>query len=270
MRSLACGASALIQSNEIIIYFATTDSFADQFYARLEAALSVRDRDRASSFIFERDRRLFVLAHALLDRAISLTLGHDAWRIRTGSRGKPELVDQQCKLNFSLSHSGKLAVCAIASKHKVGIDAEILNRAVACEGVASDCFGESEQKQLRACDPAKTTDLFFRLWTLKEATLKALGTGLLESPKDVQFKLDPILPSFSPHFGEEPRWWHYVEFVPIANHRVALAVRRPPDSSISVTLTPMSFTTQDFTEQCTPPHAPSPRGAVHVGGVPSL
>ncbi len=80
--------------------------------------------------------------------------------------GKPLLVDGSC--HFSLSHSGPWVVCATADS-PVGVDVELPR----CSAAVAQRFFHPEEVAL-ADDP----DQLCRLWTAKEAFVKALGVGI--------------------------------------------------------------------------------------------
>jgi phosphopantetheinyl transferase len=74
-----------------------------------------------------------------------------AIELRYGERGKPALADPDARLRFNLSHSGELALVAVAAGREVGIDVQ----------------------RTRARPAA-----FYLAWTQREAIAKCLGTGL--------------------------------------------------------------------------------------------
>lgn len=84
----------------------------------------------------------------------------------TNPWGKPQLEGRE-NLHLSLSHSGHWAVCAL-SDHPVGIDVE----APRCTPAVARRFFRPDE--LTSEDPVFLT----RLWTAKEAFVKALGRGL--------------------------------------------------------------------------------------------
>ena len=89
--------------------------------------------------------------------------------------GKP-VLSAHPDIHFSLSHSGKLTVCAV-SEQTVGADVEAWQQ---MEGqIAEICFTAVELKWLKA--QQKADQAFMRLWTRKESYLKMLGTGLSQS-----------------------------------------------------------------------------------------
>jgi len=80
-----------------------------------------------------------------------LGLAADELRFETGRYGKPRLADPRGELAFNLSHSGSLALVAVA-RREVGVDVE----------------------RIRAKRPLD----FYRRWADREARVKCLGTGL--------------------------------------------------------------------------------------------
>ncbi len=93
-----------------------------------------------------------------------------------GARGKPHLAGTQ-SLTFNLSHADDLALYAIASGREVGIDLESTARDVDIDGVARTAFSTVECECLAALAPGLRRAAFFRLWTRKEAYVKARGDG---------------------------------------------------------------------------------------------
>lgn len=74
---------------------------------------------------------------------------------------------------FNISHSHNLVVCAL-SDCPVGIDTEMIKDYK--EGLAKRVCSESEYNFLLESQQDKTD--FFKLWTLKESYVKAIGKGL--------------------------------------------------------------------------------------------
>lgn len=90
-----------------------------------------------------------------------------------GRWGKPYLTGGPF---FSLSHSGEYAACAI-SEEEVGLDVQRM-RKIPYDRLAQRFFPEREWKALLACEEAGRDELFYRLWTRKEAYGKFTGEGL--------------------------------------------------------------------------------------------
>ncbi|MGN1234728.1 MAG: 4'-phosphopantetheinyl transferase family protein [Christensenellaceae bacterium] len=171
--------------------FATTlyvgDARALEDPGCFESALSCISEERrakAESYRFASDQRLSVAASLLWRRAL-IDHGIDPLsEITYCEKGKPVLKSGAVCLN--LSHSNNLAVAAISSA-SVGVDIERV-RPVSSR-VAERFFAEEELSCLNALSDQERTDLFFRLWTLKEAFLKECGKGLSLPLSSVAFDL---------------------------------------------------------------------------------
>ena len=132
----------------------------------------------------EEDRRRTLLAGVLLRYALeNAGLSYNDLEFAATKEGKPYLASHQ-DVSFSLSHSGKYAVCMIADQN-VGVDVESRKRKLLVEGnqekilsVASKSFSEAEYERLVSVSGEEQIESFLRLWTRKEAVSKAVGKGL--------------------------------------------------------------------------------------------
>lgn len=134
-------------------------------------------------------------AHALFAQLCHAS-GITDTTLRYGKMGKPSLAAYP-DCFFNLSHCDGLAVCLFSEK-ECGVDAETI-RPVRMR-VAERVFTESE---LAALETAQNPDLFFtRLWTLKEAFVKTVGTGISYPMKQIEFSImkDTVLSSH-PEYG---------------------------------------------------------------------
>lgn len=99
--------------------------------------------------------------------------------IRT-ERGKPCFADKDLP-QFSLSHSGDLAVCGIDDLLPVGVDVQRIETRIDTEGVSRRFFHPKEQELLQSLsDKASLRETFFRIFSAKEAHTKRTGRGLSE------------------------------------------------------------------------------------------
>ncbi|MBO4907006.1 MAG: 4'-phosphopantetheinyl transferase superfamily protein [Bacteroidaceae bacterium] len=93
--------------------------------------------------------------------------------------GKPMFMNTQ-DLCFNLSHSGTMVAAAIVKTDNlsmsVGIDIQKMSKWR--EGVARRVFSSEDIQQLLHCDDESRDQMFTRLWTIYEARVKALGTGI--------------------------------------------------------------------------------------------
>ena len=106
---------------------------------------------------------------------------------RYGAHGKPQLAGSP--LHFNISHSGALALIALAHV-EVGVDVE-LPRPRRTDAIARRFYAPGEVERLFAIeDAAARADAFFRLWTCKEAFLKVTGEGLSRSTRSYEIAPD--------------------------------------------------------------------------------
>ena len=109
-------------------------------------------------------------AGILLQKALP---GADLTQIRFGENGKPYLPGSSTQ--FNLSHAGDWALCAVGGV-RLGCDIEQMK---SCHmSVAHRFFCAEETRMLEEAQGEAEQDLFFRLWTIKESYLKAVGEGL--------------------------------------------------------------------------------------------
>jgi 4'-phosphopantetheinyl transferase len=166
----------------IRVFYRRTSDVSAAAIGTMLALLSDDERSRYDALGFAADKRDYVTAHALLRLTLGACLQMSPDRLRFGAddRGKPMLLLPAGKRapSFSLSHARGLVTCAIASEGVVGVDAEPIDASFDTAVLARRFFAADEAETLDACSHDERTTRFFKLWTLKEALLKALGTGL--------------------------------------------------------------------------------------------
>ncbi|MEH0555548.1 4'-phosphopantetheinyl transferase family protein [Streptomyces sp. B21-101] len=97
-----------------------------------------------------------------------------------GPHGKVrlDLPDAPVPYDFSVTHSGAVVGVAVSSDGSVGLDVEDGEAPVDVDGAARTALSGTELTALYALPPAERRLAFLRVWTRKEAVLKALGVGL--------------------------------------------------------------------------------------------
>jgi 4'-phosphopantetheinyl transferase len=224
----------MLARDEIPVWWLATEPLQPAEWLRWLDLLDDDERGRAGRFWLERDRRDFVAAHALLRRMLTrhLDLPSKDWRFATGPFGKP-VVAPQIKLgdvDFSLAHTNGLVAAAMSMGGKIGLDTEEIDPAKADLANAETYFAPAEVELLLSVPSAERSHCFFQLWTLKEAFLKAIGTGLGTPLGSFAFSFDPIRISFASGAAFDPEDWHFA-VVPVgARHILSVAMARPAAS----------------------------------------
>lgn len=118
----------------------------------------------------EKSRKQSMGVGLLLQKVLALYHMQDS-QVYVGEHGKP-MIDG---LEFSLSHSGNLVICAV-SNQPIGCDIEKLREAP--KGVAERYFSASEQVFVDSIAGEEHKRAFFQIWTMKESYVKMTGEGL--------------------------------------------------------------------------------------------
>ena len=100
--------------------------------------------------------------------------------------GKPFLPDFP-NLHFNITHTDHLAVLAIDT-HLVGVDIEKVS--VARMAIANRFFSDSEKEILNNCPDDQRDLLFYKLWTIRESFVKAIGIGIFGTMGDFSPELN--------------------------------------------------------------------------------
>jgi 4'-phosphopantetheinyl transferase len=161
--------------------------------AVLVASLTPAERARAARFRGPDVARRFSAARGWLRLVLgaALTTAPAEVRLSPDGAGKPRVVPTG-RLRFNLSHAGDLALIAVA-EHEVGVDVEHVDSGPGgLEAVALAC-SPAEAAALDGLPPPERPGAFLRLWTAKEAYLKATGVGLATSP--ATFEVGPADPA---------------------------------------------------------------------------
>jgi 4'-phosphopantetheinyl transferase len=126
-------------------------------------------QQRAARFLRERDRLHYLASHCALRQA----LGNQGPWVH-GAHGKPALAAPPP--HFNLSRRDGVAAVALSMTHEVGVDIETLRAIDDARELAALHFTPRE------CESVIDDVSFLRVWTRKEACMKATGLGLSLAP----------------------------------------------------------------------------------------
>jgi 4'-phosphopantetheinyl transferase len=197
------------------------------------ALLSPDEHQRMARFVFDRDRRAFLMTRALVRTTLSryANVKPADWQFINNAHGRPELLDRAAgvpDLRFNISHTNGLIACAVTIGREVGVDVEHIGRLLSHD-IAGRHFAPAEVNDLRRLPEDEQQRVFYDYWTLKESYIKARGFGLAMPLGDFAFKLNPPHPptiAFEPALEDDPSTWQFLQEWPTPQHRLALAVRR--------------------------------------------
>lgn len=220
------------------IWTMRVDRIDESAAERWRSVLDAMEQERASRFVFSRHRVVYIAAHALMRTVLSQVLPGEhpaSWHLVEGEHGKPVawLGNRPAPLSFNLSHTdGIVGLATVASPgHAVGFDLEKLDRKVTLD-VASRYFRQEEVAWLNGLPPADQPRGFLRLWTLKEAFIKATGEGLARDLASFWFTPGPPRVHFTAVPGERSEDWQFEQRVIDGQFVAATGLRRPADTQV--------------------------------------
>ena len=155
---------------------------------RMRRILISDEIERAARFRVEGAAQRFVVARAVLRSVLGRFTGIDPAAVvfAYGEHGKPHLAAGGPR--FNASDSGDFVVVALASA-ELGVDLEVLRPLARGDRLARRICTERELEAFETISEAERDAAFLRLWTCKEAALKAVGAGLSGGVKNVEVDL---------------------------------------------------------------------------------
>ena len=164
--------------------------------ARAVLLLDDSEKARCHRFLSVRARREYVLCRAALRVSLAERLGCDCRQLSFGylEHGKPfaKVAGRSVDTAFNVSHSGRHGLVALAGTGCLGVDVEERVTRRDLEGIGSLVYGPEERRLLGTAAGREKVQLFYRLWSLKEALIKALGTGFSCNPSGFEIP-EPVL-----------------------------------------------------------------------------
>ncbi|MFI1399289.1 4'-phosphopantetheinyl transferase family protein [Streptomyces sp. NPDC020681] len=190
--------------------------------------LTAEERYRLERRLTPGARRRYLGARLLSRYALSARTGRapDRWRFRSGEFGRPEPVPDEDGVRFNISHTEGLIACVVTRGRGCGVDVSPTPSTAELADQLRRVLAPAERAELAAVAPGARPALVSELWVLKEAYLKALGTGLSRGLGGFSFApraadriavRDPQQPA-----GAADRWWFDLLY-PGPGHVVAVA-----------------------------------------------
>lgn len=144
--------------------------------------LDEAERSRQRRFVHPRPSREFTLCRAALRSLLCRELNCSNGDLSFGMSkfGKPfaRVNGVAAPISFNVSHGGRHGLIALAPKGRIGVDVEERSTSRNLDVCIRLLFSPGERAEFETVSARDKVKLFYRLWTLKEALIKAVGAGL--------------------------------------------------------------------------------------------
>jgi 4'-phosphopantetheinyl transferase len=149
------------------------------------AVLSDEERASAGRFLRREDALRHAATRAALRDVLAQRMGvrPDELRFERDASGRPMLTGEHRLCggvvpDFNVSHAGRHALIAVSERRRVGVDIERCRPQFDWRQLAAAVFAPDDAAHVASLPAHMQRDAFYRVWTAKEALLKALGTGI--------------------------------------------------------------------------------------------
>ena len=169
-----------MESGDVVTVIDVDLNPAKDVVETLRGVLSADEQARAERYVTADLTRRSIVCRGVLRQVLSRFLQLPPQKIRflAGPHGKPAIVPEQCAgLEFNVSHSRDTALIAIG-RRRLGVDLEAIDEKTPRDELAARFFSERECGDYFSLPAELRCAAFYRLWTCKEAYIKATGEGL--------------------------------------------------------------------------------------------
>jgi 4'-phosphopantetheinyl transferase len=154
-------------------------SSLERYYPLLSSLVSPEEIQKAAGFKKPGDTRRYILRHGMERIILGEYIHEDPEKIRfvKAKNGKPDLDTggNFPDIQFSLSRTDEMVCLGITRKSKIGLDMVKINPRYPFSEIEQYLFAPGERRWVARTIPELRPMKFFRIWSLKEALLKATG-----------------------------------------------------------------------------------------------
>ena len=204
---------------------------SDAALCRLRGMLSDEETHRSERFRFPVLQRRFAAGRGALRAILAgyLSMEPEKLKFACTAYGKPFLLNSPANIQFNLSHSGGLMVAAVCLDWSIGVDIEKEDLRLHPLEIAERYFCDREREEIAKADTSARLQVFFQLWTAKEAVLKATSLGLAIELSKLEVGLAPLrVIALEDEAKIHGASWHLVGFRPGDDYSGTLAVAGVP------------------------------------------
>lgn len=220
----------LVGTDEVHLWVADTAEINPRgIEERYEQALGEAERVSYTALANAEHRREYLISQVFLRDVLSqyLELSAQSLEFVRNACGKPSLelpAGHTVDLHFNLSHSAKAVACAVTRAGPVGVDVETSQPDAGLLNMAEHYFAAAEIASVQRLSGEPQQQMFARIWTLKEAYIKARGEGLSKALDSFSFECQQPQSIRLSENGKLSDSWCFWSLQPIAGQTVAVAV----------------------------------------------
>ena len=180
---------SFLEENEIHV-FRIRFNYSSALFKKCYAALSEQEKNRAAFYEFESVKNNYIISQGGMRLILSRYLDLPVEKVNIGrhSKGKPFSLDDP-HLYFNNTNSGDYVMYAFTRSGEIGIDLEHHRQLDDLEEMIVKNSSEKEQEWIKK-NPELKEERFFKLWTVKEAYVKAIGEGMRLPPEAMEFSIE--------------------------------------------------------------------------------
>jgi 4'-phosphopantetheinyl transferase len=231
-----------VSDTRIDLWLAECAAPDDRLLDRYRELLPVHERGAEWRLRRPADRRRYLVTKALVRTVLSRyspTRPPD-WRFGTNAYGRPHVANDDAierAICFNVSHTTEVVLVGVTGLRGLGVDIEAVRDGDFAVAIAERFFAATEVAAFRAQAPERRRDLFFQLWTLKEAYIKARGMGLSIPLESFAFDLQaPASIRFSSPPAHDEQRWRFWQMQPVPDHVAAVCAEQRPGPPPTVSM----------------------------------
>lgn len=236
-----------LSAHEAHLHVMRGDAFAAiseaELVSRYGKLLSPGEREKRGRFLFETKRREYLMTRVLVRTVLSryANVAPRSWGFGVTPYGRPFIASPglPAPIEFNISNTDGLIVCLVARIPEIGVDVESTSRRAQIMNIAERYFSTREVVALKALSGSQQRERFYAYWTLKEAYIKARGSGFAIPLNELSFNVDPcdITVTFGSSITDEPSAWQFARWALFQRHECATAIRS--DAPIRIAIRPV-------------------------------
>ena len=226
----AYGCPKGLEKNSIHVWSARYRDL-ERHFRILSDVISRQEQETASTFRKSADAKKYVIRRGIVRSILAhyTRLTPEMLAFITGKNGKPELdpPDGYADLSFNLSHTSEMVLIGVTKKRRIGVDLVKMDPSYRFQDIAAYLLTPAEKAFLNRIEPDQRYQVFFRIWTAKEAILKANGSTLsLMGTTDLSEIIADVLysPDYSMNFMDTHPPYFLWQFTSGSGHLGAIVV----------------------------------------------